>query len=287
MRKWLSMWVAGALLAFAAGCTTPGNPGPCIAATALLGGVAGAVAGHQGEGETDEELAGAGIGAVAGTALGYLVCGGWKPAVESAEIRVSPRDGDAPLRVNMAAIATPPDAATGYAWELGDGGSASGANVTHVYEKPGTYPVRVRIADGRGGVREGKAIVEVRAPVSAPPPETALRRRVVLRGLNFAFDSAQIAEDAEALVTVASEALREQPDLRVRIVGHTDATGTDDYNLALSQRRADAVRARLESEGISADRLEVEGRGEAQPVAGNETDDGKRQNRRVEFEILP
>src|SRR5262245_2041425 len=158
MRKWLAMWMAGGLLAFATGCTTTGNPGACIAATTLVGGIAGAVAGHQGEGETDEELAGAGIGGVTGAALGYLICGGWKPGVETAEIRVTPRDGDAPLRVNMSAVATPPDAPTGYVWDLGDGGSGQGEALVHTYEKPGTYPVRVKISDGRGGVREAKAI---------------------------------------------------------------------------------------------------------------------------------
>ena len=281
----LAMGLAVVSLAFGAGCATRGNPGPCIAATTLLGGIAGGVAGHQGEGETDEELAGAGAGALAGAVLGYLLCGESAPSVAAADIRVSPRDGDAPLRVNMAAAVVPPDAAVGYEWDLGDGASASGESLAHTYEKPGTYPVRVRITDGRGGVREAKTIVEVRAPVSAAPPQ--LRQRMVLRGLNFGFDSAQLAGDADQLVDVAGESLRSQPDVRVRIIGYTDATGADTYNQSLSERRADAVRRKLIAEGIAADRIEVEGRGESQPVASNETPDGQRQNRRVEFEILP
>lgn len=285
----LAMWVAVASLACGAGCATGlgprGNPGPCIAATTLLGGIAGGVAGNQGEGETDEKLAGAGVGALAGAVLGYLICGKGAPEVAAADIRVSPRDGDAPLRVDMAAAVVPADAAVGYEWDLGDGATASGETLAHVYEKPGRYPIRVRITDGRGGVREAQASVDVRAPVSAAPPQ--LRQRMVLRGLNFGFDSADLSGDADQLVDVAGESLRSQPDVRVRIIGYTDATGTDTYNQSLSERRADAVRRRLISEGIPADRIEVEGRGESQPVASNETPDGQRQNRRVEFEVLP
>jgi OOP family OmpA-OmpF porin len=65
------------------------------------------------------------------------------------------------------------------------------------------------------------------------------------------------------------------------VEGHTDSVGNDDYNLKLSQRRADSVRKYLVDKGVPAARLEAKGYGEAQPVADNKTADGRAQNRRV------
>ncbi len=69
-------------------------------------------------------------------------------------------------------------------------------------------------------------------------------------------------------------------------VGHTDATGPDAYNQALSVRRAEAVKAYLVTKGIEANRVYTEGKGEAQPVADNSTRDGRSKNRRVEIEVV-
>ena len=73
----------------------------------------------------------------------------------------------------------------------------------------------------------------------------------------------------------------------VLVVGHTDWIGTDAYNLALSLRRAAAVRAYLVSQGLPADRIRTEGKGESEPVASNETDEGRALNRRVEITVVP
>lgn len=69
-------------------------------------------------------------------------------------------------------------------------------------------------------------------------------------------------------------------------VGHTDAIGTNSYNQALSIRRVEAVKAYLVSKGIPADQIKTEGRGEAQPVASNQTREGRAKNRRVEIEVV-
>ena len=69
-------------------------------------------------------------------------------------------------------------------------------------------------------------------------------------------------------------------------VGHTDATGSDAYNQALSIRRVEAVKAYLVSKGIPADQIKTEGRGESQPVASNQTREGRAQNRRVEIQVV-
>jgi outer membrane protein OmpA-like peptidoglycan-associated protein len=69
----------------------------------------------------------------------------------------------------------------------------------------------------------------------------------------------------------------------VRIEGHTDSIGSDSYNEALSQRRAEAVATALETRGVPATRIEAVGRGKSAPVAGNDTSAGRQQNRRVEI----
>jgi outer membrane protein OmpA-like peptidoglycan-associated protein len=80
--------------------------------------------------------------------------------------------------------------------------------------------------------------------------------------------------------------LKEYPDRAVLIEGHTDSTGTDSYNLTLSERRADAVRSFLVSNGIPPERVLSRGYGKDYPVAGNESSAGRQQNRRVEVVIL-
>jgi outer membrane protein OmpA-like peptidoglycan-associated protein len=79
--------------------------------------------------------------------------------------------------------------------------------------------------------------------------------------------------------------LNEHNDRSVIIEGHTDNVGSDDYNMGLSQRRADSVKAYLVSEGIESSRLVTSGKGEASAVAGNDTASGRQQNRRVEVII--
>ncbi|HWW81206.1 MAG TPA: OmpA family protein [Steroidobacteraceae bacterium] len=80
-----------------------------------------------------------------------------------------------------------------------------------------------------------------------------------------------------------AQALRDNANTRVIIEGHTDSVGSEDYNLALSERRAEAVGSALRSRGVPADRFEVKGLGKAFPVAGNDTQAGRQQNRRVEI----
>ena len=89
------------------------------------------------------------------------------------------------------------------------------------------------------------------------------------------------ASSASALNQLLA-ALQSAPELEVDIEGHTDADGSDAFNLDLSQRRAASVVAWLVDQGIAAERLQPVGKGEAQPVASNDTADGKALNRRVE-----
>jgi OOP family OmpA-OmpF porin len=121
------------------------------------------------------------------------------------------------------------------------------------------------------------------APPPPPPPPAPAPARIVLRGVNFDFDKADIRPDAQVTLDSAAEVLNENPSARVEVAGHTDSVGTDEYNQDLSERRARAVVDYLAGKGVSADRLSPAGYGESRPVADNGTADGRAQNRRVEL----
>jgi OOP family OmpA-OmpF porin len=118
---------------------------------------------------------------------------------------------------------------------------------------------------------------------AAPPPAPALKKKIVLRGVNFDFDKANIRPDAVPILDEAANTLKEYGDVTVSVDGYTDSVGTDAYNQRLSVRRADAVKEYLERHGVAASRLTARGFGETNPVASNETAEGRAQNRRVEL----
>ena len=96
--------------------------------------------------------------------------------------------------------------------------------------------------------------------------------------------SANIQPQSFGIIRQISQVLQQERSLSLKIVGHTDADGSDEANLTLSKKRADAVKQALVNiYKISGDRLETEGKGETAPVGDNSTPDGKAQNRRVEF----
>jgi len=122
-------------------------------------------------------------------------------------------------------------------------------------------------------------------PPPAPPPPPP-KRRIVLRGVNFDFDKYNIRPDARSILDEAVQTLKSEPSIKVSVEGHTDSRGTDAYNQKLSERRADSVADYMSRGGISRSRLSTEGFGESRPVASNETDDGRAQNRRVELRVI-
>lgn len=106
-------------------------------------------------------------------------------------------------------------------------------------------------------------------------------------GLHFGIDSAALQPDSRPTLDQIWQLLQAQPTLRLAVVGHTDNQGSAAYNLQLSARRAQSVVAALVSEyGIDPGRLEPSGRGLTQPIASNDTQDGRAQNRRVELIAL-
>lgn len=103
--------------------------------------------------------------------------------------------------------------------------------------------------------------------------------------VTFAFDSSNLTSVAQTNLDKLAKVLVDNPDTNINIYGHTDSKGADDYNMKLSQRRADAVKAYLSGKGITSSRMFAKGEGESMPVASNDTDEGRAKNRRVEFAI--
>jgi len=116
-----------------------------------------------------------------------------------------------------------------------------------------------------------------RIEASAPP--------TVRLPIFFEFNSATLAPDGRALLDKVGAALSsdELATFRFSVEGHTDSVGSDAYNKSLSMQRAEAVKTYLLAQGVPSDRLQIVGRGESSPVAGNDTEDGRRRNRRVEL----
>jgi len=104
-------------------------------------------------------------------------------------------------------------------------------------------------------------------------------------GILFDFDSAALRQDAEANLSEFAESMTDFEDTNILIVGHTDSKGPADYNQDLSERRAGSAADFLMARGIQSGRITSVGRGETEPVATNETAEGRQQNRRVEIAI--
>lgn len=104
-------------------------------------------------------------------------------------------------------------------------------------------------------------------------------------GLLFGFDSDQLGSSARDNLRKLAESLKQYPNTRTLIVGHTDSDGSAQYNRDLSDRRALSAASFITGEGIDRLRISTAGRGETEPIATNDTDDGRRQNRRVEIAI--
>lgn len=105
-------------------------------------------------------------------------------------------------------------------------------------------------------------------------------------GILFAFDSSELEETARGNLTDFKDSLEEYPNTEVLVVGHTDSTGDDAYNQALSERRANAAGSYLLRQGLEPGRLRTEGRGEREPRASNDSESGRQMNRRVEVAIF-
>ncbi|MEQ6917562.1 OmpA family protein [Halomonas aquatica] len=216
----------------------------------LAGGLIGGGIGYGTSGESDEDQGGA-IGATVGATIGAMLCADTSPAPAPLDT-----DGDGVIDANDQCPGTPAGVAVD---AVGCPLDSDGDGVPDYQDQcPGT-------------------------PAGAVVNALGCEEDLVLRDVNFEFDSATLTMGAENILDGVAEKLLANKNVRVRIEGHTDSMGSDAYNQQLSQERADSVATYLAGEGVSADRMRTIGYGESQPVASNETDAGRAQNRRVEL----
>ena len=114
----------------------------------------------------------------------------------------------------------------------------------------------------------------------------AIEQSFILRGVKFEFDSDRLTPAAREILNGVAETLKAYENVAVELEGHTDNIGTDAYNLGLSERRATSVKRYLTDHGIAADRMKPVGYGESQPIASNDSDEGREENRRVELQVI-
>ncbi|MET0241534.1 MAG: OmpA family protein [Sphingobium sp.] len=106
-------------------------------------------------------------------------------------------------------------------------------------------------------------------------------------GITFAYNEATVQPQFQPTLNQVASVLAEYPKTYIDVLGHTDSDGTETYNQALSERRASAVANYLGAHGVQSARIAAKGYGEMQPIASNETPEGKAANRRVEIKLVP
>ncbi len=126
-----------------------------------------------------------------------------------------------------------------------------------------------------------EAPVAEAAAVEAPPEVQEMVKN--FQRVFFDFDKSELSADSKAALTDNVEIMQKHTDLRIEIQGHADERGTTDYNLALGQRRADAVTSFMKAQGVGASRIKVVSYGEERPLEGGSTERAWSKNRRCEF----
>jgi peptidoglycan-associated lipoprotein len=138
--------------------------------------------------------------------------------------------------------------------------------------EPGPVPITITVDDGKGGTASDTVTIQV----TRPPV-----KEFVFEDVHFDFDRYSLRPEATRILDEAVKALQENPDLRIEVEGHTCNIGTAEYNLALGERRANAVRDYLTSRGVSAERLRTVSYGEERPKYDNSREETRRLNRRA------
>ncbi len=166
---------------------------------------------------------------------------------------------------------------TSYKWDFGDGTTSNFTfpRATHRYAAPGMYMVQLIAEDDKGAT----AIASQQVLISE-----AMMESVKAHAL-FDTNSSELRSEGKAELDPLVQDMQSDPQMVATIVGHTDSRGSEEYNLGLSERRAQAVADYIMDGGIGSDRLTVQGLGESDPVASNDTPEGRQENRRVDIEV--
>jgi len=259
----LAVVVLSGVLA-ACSMTNERNYGACVIGLSATGGIAG---GGTGGGTL--------VGLAVGAGAGLLVC-------RNDEVR----EEGAPAVMAAPSLSAAP--------ALTD---ADGDGVDDDRDRCANTPAGVPV-DASGCPRDddGDAVDDADDRCANTPPGVAvdaagcpLPEEVILtidsNVLTFAFDSAALDASARAALDTALAVIRDNDEVALDVVGHTDSQGTDAYNQGLSERRAQAAVAYLVSRGVPDGKLRALGRGESRPVASNATEEGRARNRRVELVV--
>ncbi|TNE55938.1 MAG: OmpA family protein [Bacteroidetes bacterium] len=129
-------------------------------------------------------------------------------------------------------------------------------------------------------------LADLKAGRKAPEIRELERKNFKFQAVYFDHDKSEIKEEYHAYLKNMIRVVNGHSDLRIKITGHTDAVGTDAYNVGLSERRAESIRKFFSENGLELKKLEIDFKGETQPVDTNKTSEGKRRNRRVDFEFI-
>jgi outer membrane protein OmpA-like peptidoglycan-associated protein len=121
---------------------------------------------------------------------------------------------------------------------------------------------------------------------NAPKIREKERDKFAFTPLYFDYDKAEIRQEYFAYLQKMVDIVNDQSDLRIKVTGNTDADGTDEYNVGLSQRRAEAIVNFFVQYGLKRDKIELDFKGEMNPVDDNTTEEGRQRNRRVEFSFI-
>jgi peptidoglycan-associated lipoprotein len=194
-------------------------------------------------------------------------------------VSCNPCTVDTGQSTNVSATATDPDGdPVTYRWTAPQGafGAPNNPNTTWTApNQPGSVPLSVTAQDNRGGSATGTVTVAV-----------VRREEIAFEDVHFDFDRYNLRPEALKILDDATARLQSNPDLRVTIEGHCDSIGTNEYNLALGERRANVVRDYLVSRGIAAARLRSVSYGEERPIADNTTAQGRAMNRRAHLMVI-
>ncbi len=114
----------------------------------------------------------------------------------------------------------------------------------------------------------------------------AVDKNFILKGVKFEFDSDRLTAEAKLILNDVAETLKAYPNVSVELEGHTDGIGSDAYNLGLSERRANSVKVYLEGRSVVGSRMAPVGYGESRPIASNDSEEGREENRRVELKVV-
>lgn len=193
----------------------------------------------------------------------------------------APRTGEANQAVPFDASASvdPEGDPLIYNWDFGDGTTQRvlWPQTEHRFGVARTHIVRLTVSDHHGESDTASQAVSIAQPIVIPQPSIVL----------FEFDSADLQADTMAQLGEVVQTMKQQPTLQAAVVGHADDQGTESYNLALSQRRAQAVSDYLTTSGVAASRVSTKWRGESEPAFPNTTGEFRALNRRVEVALRP